>query len=155
MNFIPKPLIAVVGVGALASVGLFASVSPAQKPAGHQDRFISEIETVLAMTPAQKDQAQTAIREARETARPVRQELMTTNKALQSAIHSDNTAQIQELSKTEGQEIGQLLNIRSSAVAKVYNTLTPQQKTRADALHRVLMQGFQQQMSQNHSQVGS
>jgi Spy/CpxP family protein refolding chaperone len=148
---IRKQLIALAGVGALTSVSLFASVSPAPQPARHQDRFLSEIETVLAMTPKQKDQAQTAIQEARQSAKPVREELMNTNKALETAMRSDQAAEIQRLSTTEGQEIGQLLAIRSSVVAKVYQSLTPGQRTRADALHQLFAQGIRRQMTHGGS----
>jgi hypothetical protein len=68
-----------------------------------------------------------------------------TNKALESAIRSDDTAQIQRLSTTEGQEIGQLMAIRNSAFAKVYKTLTPDQRTRAEALQRIVEQGIRRQ----------
>ncbi len=155
MKPICKQLAALAGAGALASVGLFASVSPAQHRANRQDRFISEIETVLAMTPTQKDAAQTAIQQARQSAMPVERDMMNTNKALQTAIHSGDTAQIQHLSTVEGQDVGQLLAIRSDAVAKVYKTLTPEQKQKADALHEVLTQAFRQRAEQASARAGS
>ena len=155
MGIIRKQLIAVAGVGALAAVGLLGSVAPSAKTTAPHDHFVTEIETVLAMTPAQKDQAQTAIAEARRSATPIRQELMNTNQALRSAVRSDNTAQIQRLSTTEGQEIGQLLAIRSSAVARVYNTLRPDQRTKADALQHLLMQSMNQRAGQQSSRAGS
>ncbi|HTW66720.1 MAG TPA: Spy/CpxP family protein refolding chaperone [Bryobacteraceae bacterium] len=148
MKIIPKRLITLACAGALTSIGLFASVSPATSQSGRQDRFVNEIETVLAMTPQQKDQAQTAIEGARQSANPIRQELMNTNKELRTAVRSDDSAAIQRLSSTEGQEIGQLLAIRSSAVANVYKVLTPNQRARADALHQILMRGVRQEMAQ-------
>ncbi len=107
------------------------------------------------MTPAQKDQARTAIDEARRSAMPIRQELMNTSRDLKAAVRSDNEAEIQRLSTTEGQEIGQLPAIRSSAAAKVYNTLRPDQRTKADALQQLLTQGMQQRMEQQPSRAGS
>ena len=148
---VAKQLTAIAGVGALTAVGLFASVAPAEKTTGHQQRFAGEIETILAMTPKQRDQAQRAIQEARQSAKPIREELMSTTKALEAAVRSDRTGEIQRLSTTEGQEIGQLVAIRSSAVAKVYQTLTPDQRTRADALHSLLMQDARQEMAHRHS----
>jgi Spy/CpxP family protein refolding chaperone len=155
MRIIPKQLVACTGVAALSAVGLFATAPKAPKPPVSQNHFMGEIETVLALTPAQKDQAQTAFQEARQSARPIRQELTNTNKALETAIRSGNTAQINRLATTEGQEIGQLMAIRSSAFAKVYKTLTPDQKTRADALQRILMQGTRQQMEHSRSRAAS
>lgn len=107
------------------------------------------------MTPAQKDQAQTAMHKAQESAGPIQQELKSTNQALQAAVRTDDTAQIQRLSTTEGQEIGQLLAIRSSAVANVYKTLSPNQTARADALHNLLMRSSNQRMARQHRQAGS
>src|SRR5579871_4543165 len=90
------------------------------------------------MTPAQKDQTQTAVDQARQTAQPIRRELMSNNQALQDAMEAGDTARIQQLTTSEGQEIGRLLNIRDSAVAKGYKTLTPEQKQRATALRELL-----------------
>lgn len=156
MGMIQKQLMALAGAGALASMGLLASVAPSQKSTTPpHDRFVTEIETVLAMTPAQKDQARTAIDQARQSAMPIRQELMNTNRNLKDAIRTGNTAEIQHLSATEGQEIGQLLAIRSSAVAKVYQSLRPDQRTKADALQQLLMQGMQQRMEHSTQRAGS
>lgn len=155
MKINPKPLVACTGIAALSAFGLFGAVSHAQKQATEHGRFMSEVETVLAMTPAQKDQAATAFQEARQSAQPIRQELMNTNKALETAVRSGDRADIQRLSTTEGQEIGQLTAIRSSAVAKVYKTLTPDQKQKADALQRILMQGVGRQMERPGARAAS
>ena len=144
MKIIPKQLVACTGIAALGALGLFGAVSHAQKQAAEHGRFMNEVETVLAMTPAQRDQAETVFQEARQSAQPIREELMNTNQALQAAVRSGNRADIQRLATTEGQEIGQLTAIRSSAVAKVYRTLTPEQQHRADALRQILMQGMGQ-----------
>lgn len=62
-----------------------------------------------------------------------------TRRSQEAAIRSDDTPQIQRLATVEGQEIGQLADIRSTAVAKVYKTLMPDQKTQATALEQLLM----------------
>lgn len=103
------------------------------------------------MTPSQKDQTQAAFQEARQSAQPIRNELMNTNKALEGAIRSDDTAQVRQLSTTLGREIGQLVAVRSTAFAKVYKTLTPEQKMRADALERMLTQGIRERMMHESS----
>ncbi len=48
-----------------------------------------------------------------------------------------------------------LVAIRSSAVAKVYRTLTPDQKQRADALQQMLMRGIGQQMERPGARAAS
>ena len=105
--------------------------------------FVGSVETVLGMTPTQKDDAQTAFEQARQKAQPIEQELRTTRQSLESAIRSNDTAQIQRLATVEGQEIGQLAAIRSTAVAKVHKTFTPDQKTKANALQQLLMPEMQ------------
>ena len=155
MKIIPKQLVTLASVGAFATACLFASVAPNQNSAALHHGFVGEIESVLSMTPQQKDQARTTMQNARQSATPIRQELTSTNQALQAAVRSDDTAQIQRLSTTEGQEIGQLLAIRSSAVANVYKTLSPNQKTRADALQHILMRSANQRMTRTRSQAGS
>ena len=42
--------------------------------------------------------------------------------------------QIQQLASTEGSEFGQLAAVRSTAFAKVYQKLTPDQKTKLEAM---------------------
>jgi len=156
MNLLQKQFLALVGAGALTSVSLLASVAPAQKTGASQERFVGEIESILSMSPAQKDQAQTAIDKARDSAKPIEQQLSNTNSALQAAVRSGNQAEIERLASNEGHEIGQLVAIRSSAVAQVYKTLTPDQKSRADALHNVLMRNFRQEMTHSRdSRIGS
>lgn len=91
------------------------------------------------MTPRQKDEAQTCFQQAQQQAQPIRQQLMNTRTSLRAAIRNDDAAQIQRLSTVEGQEIGQLAAIRARAVAKVYKTLPPDQRTKATALQDLLM----------------
>jgi len=139
MKFIPSQLVAGAGIAALSAAGLFAVAPHAQKTTTTPPEFVSQIEIVLGMTSTQKDVTQTAFEQARQAAQPIRQELMNTRKSLEAAVRSDNTAQIQRLATVEGQEIGQLAAIRSTAAAKVYKTLTPDQKTKATALEQLLM----------------
>jgi Spy/CpxP family protein refolding chaperone len=121
-------------VAALGAAGLFAAENPQarQHGGGRFGHFMSE----LNLTDAQKAQAKSIFQGARQSAQPVRQQLMETRKSLRAAIKANDTAQIQQLSATEGNEIGQLAAIRGSAFAKVYQTLTPDQKQKADALEQ-------------------
>ena len=148
MKSIRKQFVPCIGVGALTAAGLLGATSNVQKPAVRHQGLMSQMETVLAMTPTQRDQARAAFDQARQSARRIRQQLRETSKSLQAAIRSDDTAQIKQLSTTEGQEIGQLMAIRSVAFATVYNTLTPDQKERADALRRIMARRFRRQTQQ-------
>ena len=88
------------------------------------------------LTDSQKAQAKTVFEQARETAKPIRQQLMENRKALRAAAEAGNTSQIQKLSATEGNEIGQLMAIRSSAFSKVYQTLSAEQKQKLTELQQ-------------------
>jgi hypothetical protein len=139
MKLMPSQLVAGAAITALGAAGLFAVVPRAQRNTTTSPEFVSSIETVLGMTPRQKDEAQTCFQQAQQQAQPIRQQLMNTRTSLRAAIRNDDTAQIQRLSTVEGQEIGQLAAIRAGAVAKVYKTLTPDQRTKATALQDLLM----------------
>ena len=155
MKFIPNQLAACAGAAALSAASLFAVAPHAQKSTAMTPAFVNSTETVLGMTPTQKDETQTAFEQARQKAMPIEQELRTTRQSLESAIRSDDTAQIQRLATVEGQEIGQLAAIRSTAVAKVYKTLTPDQRTKADALQRLLMPEMQGRALREHARAAS
>jgi len=61
---------------------------------------------------------------------------METRKSMRAAVQSGNTDQIGKLSATEGNEIGQLMAVRSSAFSKVYQTLSPEQKQKLSELQQ-------------------
>lgn len=103
------------------------------------------------LTDSQKTQAKSVFEQARETAKPVREQLMATRKSLHAAVESGDTSQIQKLSATEGQEIGQLMAIRSSAYSKVYQTLSADQKAK---LAEIQKQRAQVRHSHRHNAAG-
>jgi len=119
-------------VASLGAAGLFAAeTTPAQHLRGHArfERFMSN----LNLSDTQKAQVKSIFQSAHQSAMPIRQQLRQTRQSLRAAIKADNTGQIQQLATTEGSEFGQLAAIRGSAVAKVYQTLTPDQQSKWDA----------------------
>jgi Spy/CpxP family protein refolding chaperone len=123
-------------VAALGAAGLFAAETSQARQQWHGRGRFGHFMSELNLTDAQKAQAKSIFQGARQSAQPVRQQLMETRKSLRAAIKANDAAQIQQLSATEGHEIGQLAAIRGSAFAKVYQTLTPDQKQKADALEQ-------------------
>src|SRR5580700_5267770 len=121
-------------VAALGAVGVLAAETSQARQQWHGHGRFGHFMSELNLTDAQKTQAKSIFQGARQSAQPVRQQLMETRKSLRAAIKSNDTAQIQQLSATEGKEIGQLTAIRGSAFAKVYQTLTPDQKQKMEAL---------------------
>ena len=110
----------------------------------------------LNLTPAQQQQADTIFGNAREKARPIRQEIQQNREALHAAMKANNTAQIERLSAQQGNLMGKALAIRTESMAKFYATLTPEQRTKADqAFERMktrMHQRMQERMQQRKSE---
>lgn len=118
-------------VATLGAASLFAaSTSPASGPGyGHRHgRMGAFLSSYLNLTPAQQSQEKAIFQSARQSAMPVRHQLRQTRQELRTAIQANNTAQIQQLAKAEGSEVGQLSAIRGGAMAKAYQILTLEQQ---------------------------
>ena len=97
---------------------------------GRHGAFLSE----LGLTDAQQAQTKSIFGAARQSAQPVREQLQQTRQSLRAAVQANNASQIQQLASTEGGEVGQLAAIRSTAMAKVYQILTPDQQQKLASL---------------------
>jgi len=112
-----------------AVTALLAATTFAQAPARKQAR--QQIFQALNLSKDQKVQARTILQGAVQSAKPVAQQLKENREALAAAVTGNDTAKIQQLSTTQGQLRGQILGIRSDAMAKFYAILTPEQRTAA------------------------
>lgn len=108
----------------------------------------------LNLTDAQKQQAKTILQQAKQNAEPLRQQLKTNREALAAAVKANDVAQIHSLSAQQGNLQGQLLGIRSDARAKVYATLTPEQKAKADEMRQKIRERMKQRMEQRKANNG-
>ena len=135
--------IAILGTS-LGATSLFAAqTSPA---AGHRHgRHGAFLSAFLNLTPAQKAQEKSIFQEARQSAQPLRQQLRATRQSLRAAVQANNTAQIQQLAATEGSQVGQLAAVRSTAMAKVYQILTPDQQQKLASLRQARRAAHQAQ----------
>ena len=113
-----------------AVAALAAGMAFAQAPA--------RLASALDLTPAQKEQARAIRQQARQNAQPLAKQLKANREALAAAVKANDVAQIHSLSAQRGHLQGQLLGIRSEARAKVYATLTPEQKAKADRVRQRL-----------------
>ena len=120
-----------------------SSYEPFARRAAVRHRLLEE----LNLTDAQSEQAQSIFQQAKQSARPVRQQLKQNREALAAAVKANDAAQIRQLSQAEGNLMGQLIAVRAEAKAKFYNTLTPEQKAKADQMHQMI----RQRMGQHHS----
>jgi len=131
MQIVSKKFAAFTAVAALGAASfVFAAETHSPRHFGRDGALMQ------VLTDAQKAQAKGVFQQARQSAKPVRQQLMETRQSLRAAVQSGNTSQIQQLSATEGNEIGQLMAIRSSAFSKVYQTLSPDQKQKLTELEQ-------------------
>ena len=94
----------------------------------------------LNLTDTQKQQAKTILQSARQTAQPLAQQLRQDRAALTAAVEAGDSAKIQQLSTQMGSLRGNVLGVRSQAMAKFYALLTPDQKTKAEEFRQKAQQ---------------
>ena len=137
-NFAAWTAIAVLGTS-LGATSLFAAeTSPA---GGHRHGRHGAFLSSLNLTPAQQAQEKSIFQEARQSAQPLRQQVRQTRQSLRAAVQANDTAQIQQLATAQGSELGQLMAIRSTAMAKVHQILTPEQQQKLNELQQARRAG--------------
>lgn len=135
--------------------------APAQPKAQHKSatrqewaqRRFDRMSASLNLTDAQKAQAQTFMQQARESAKQLAPQLKQNRQALAEAVKADKTADIERLSAEKGQLMGKMTAIHSEAFAKLYQTLTPEQRAKADQM-RQHSRGMTHHRMQNKKQQG-
>jgi Spy/CpxP family protein refolding chaperone len=133
MNSLRNKFAAWSAIAVLGAASLFAAETTAGGGHHHHGAFLSK---ELNLTAAQQSQAKSIFQDARQSAHPIRQQLKQTRQSLWTAVESNNTAQIQQLAASEGNQVGQLATIRGTAMAKVYQILTPDQQQKLAALRQ-------------------
>jgi Spy/CpxP family protein refolding chaperone len=134
MNPLRNKFVAWTAVAALGAASLFAAETSAA--GGHRHGRGAFLSSQLGLTAAQQTQAKAIFQDARQSTQPIRQQLKQTRQSLRAAVEANNTAQIQQLAATEGSQAGQLAAVRSTAMAKVYQILTPDQQQKLASLRQ-------------------
>jgi Spy/CpxP family protein refolding chaperone len=88
----------------------------------------------LNLTPAQEAHARAEFQAARESTEPMRQQLKQIHSAMFQAVRANDAAGIDRLSAQEANLKGRISGARHQAFARVYSTLTPEQRAKADQL---------------------
>lgn len=88
----------------------------------------------LNLTPAQEAQARAEFQAVRQSAQPIREQLKQVRSAMFQAIRANDTAKIGQLSSQEANLKGQISAMRHQAFAKIYSTLAPEQRAKADQI---------------------
>ena len=84
----------------------------------------------LNLTDAQKQQAKTIFQDARQKAQPLRDQLKQNREALTAAVKADDVARIHSLTAERGKLEGQMLGIRTEAMAKRNRTVVTSPSSR-------------------------
>jgi Spy/CpxP family protein refolding chaperone len=103
-------------------------------PAVERPHRAARLIRYLNLTPAQAAQASAEFQAARQAAQPIRQRLKQLHAAMSQAVRANDTAGIQRLSAREARLKGRVAAIRQEAFARIYSTLTPEQRAKADQL---------------------
>ncbi len=131
-----------------------APADPAQPRAGrawgaHSGAFRQRMAQALNLSDAQKEQAKAIFQQAKQNAQPLAQQLKQNREALAAAVKANDVAQIHSLAAQQGNLRGQMLGIRSEAMAKLYTTLTPEQKAKADQMQQRMRTRMHQRNGNN------
>ena len=92
----------------------------------------------LALTPAQKTQAKQIFQQTKTANQPVRQQLQQNRQAMADAVKANDVSKIHMLAQTQANLQSQLTASRAEGMAKFYQTLTPEQKAKADQMQQNL-----------------
>jgi Spy/CpxP family protein refolding chaperone len=130
-----------------------AGTQPAQPtaPQVHQHNGGARIARYLNLTPAQEARAKAELQSARQSAQPIRQELKQVRLAMFQAVRANDTAGIERLSAQGANLRGQISAMRHEAFARIYSTLTPEQRAKADQIPAHFRQMRQRRM-ESHQQ---
>ncbi len=104
--------------------------TPAQMAQHEVDRFT----TLLSLNSTQQEQATTIFTAAATTSQGLHTSERTTHQALEAAIKANDASAIQQAATQSGQLSGEMTLARATAQAKFMEILTPDQKTKFEAL---------------------
>lgn len=123
--------------GALAAGLVFAqqaTTAGPHNPGVHHAMARQHMMHALNLTDAQKQQAKAIFQQARQINRPVMQQAKQNREALAAAVKANDTAKIEQLTAKQGKLRGEMMSARAEAMAKFYQTLTPEQRARAEQM---------------------
>ena len=101
---------------------------------GTVQRGFERMATNLNLTEAQKTEAKAILKQSHEAARQFAPQLKQNREALAAAVKANNAAEIERLSAERGNLMGKMTALHSEAFAKIYQGLTPEQRTKADQM---------------------
>ena len=123
-------------LGMVLATGFLIAQGPPGPPdpatmAQHQIKFLT---TVLSLTSAQQQQAQTIFANVANSASGVHENMMTAHETLNAAVKNNDGAGITQAANTIGNLMAQMVAAHAKANAAFYQILTPEQQTKFNQL---------------------
>jgi Spy/CpxP family protein refolding chaperone len=119
---------------ALASVVAMAQHGNPPDPAQMVQHRVNFLTKQLSLTPQQQQQATTIFTEAANNGKALHDQMRTAHQNLQTAIQKNDTASIDQLSNNIAGMSGQMMAAHAKAEAAFFQTLTPEQQTKMNAM---------------------
>ena len=137
-----KKILSVAGAGLLVFGTAFASAQAIHRhgpmAAQGMEHRLTKLSETLNLTDAQKTATQQIFASARESAKPLRQQLRQNHQALNEAVKAGKpVSDLQAITSQQGVVMGQLAEIHAEAFSKCYAQLTPDQKAKAEQLQNI------------------
>ena len=121
--------VATLGAGLLFAQGAF-------NRGERRQRLLNFVADYLDLTAAQRTQAKSVLEAERQEVQPIVEQLRQGHENMRAAIKAGKSdADLESIAAAQGKLVGELAGIHAKAVAKIYATLTPEQKAKADTLH--------------------
>jgi len=123
----------------LPALLLLSTAMFAQRPhdgGPRPDMHVATMTTLLSLSSGQQAQATSIYATARTAEKGLQTSMHTAQTALAAAIKKNDIGSIETLTAQIGTLHAQSLSIQSKAEAGFYATLTPEQQTKYDTLHR-------------------
>jgi len=114
--------------------GTLTSATPPD-PATIAAKQVARLTSLLTLTTAQQTQATTIFTNALNAITPLQTTIRTDHTSLQTAVKSNDSATIDQLSSAIGTAQGQILSIQNKADAAFYAILTADQQTKLSQTH--------------------
>jgi Spy/CpxP family protein refolding chaperone len=127
-------LLKITAVLALTSIFAMAQHGNPPDPGKMAQRHLDFLSKQLSLTPQQQQQASTIFSEAANNAKATHGQMRTAHDSLKAAIQKNDSAGIEQAANTIGNLTTQMITAHSKAQAAFYQTLTPDQQTKMNAM---------------------
>jgi Spy/CpxP family protein refolding chaperone len=128
-------------IGSIALSLLAAGLVVAQSPGPHPRNFEQRLATDLGLSAEQQNKVHTTLAESNLVMQGSHQKMQDLHTALSAAIKSGNEAEIDRISQEMATVHQQQTAARAKSMAKIYSTLTADQKAKVGENLQMLMGG--------------